>query len=77
MTTELKEDIIKEGIDTLYSHLGAIKTIKFLQLVFLSKGDSVKEIDTKTQKLSKENVLNLITYAKKQKPDLWKKFGLL
>lgn len=77
MKSELKEEIIKDGIDTLYSHLGAIRTVKFLQLISLSKGDSVKEIEAETTKLSKDKILNLITQTKKQRPDLWKKFGLL
>lgn len=77
MVENLAEDIIKEGVDTLYSNLGTIKTIKFLQMLSLGKGDSVKEIEQKTEQMSKEDVIQLIAQAKKTRPELWKKVGLL
>ena len=73
----LAEEILKEGIETLYSKLGTLKTLKFLQLIGASKGDSVKEIENQTEKMSEEEVHSLINDVKKNNSVLWKKVGLL
>jgi len=54
-----------------------LKALKFLQLIGATKGDSVKEIEQKTEKMSREGIFKLIASVKKNNPDLWKKVGLL
>jgi hypothetical protein len=76
MNPELVEDVIKEGVESLCSKLGVVKTVKFLQLVGVSRGDTVKEIEEKTEKMSKEEALQFIESVKKEKKELWKKMGL-
>jgi len=76
MNPELVEDVIKEGVESLCSKLGVVKTVKFLQLVGVSRGDTVKEIEEKTEKMSKEEALQFIERIKKEKKELWKKMGL-
>ena len=76
MKTELAEDIFEEGIEALYEKLGAIKTIKFFQLAGVTRGDTLKEIEEKTEKMSKEAVLKLIQETKSERRDLWEKTGV-
>ena len=76
METELAEDIFEEGIEALYEKLGAIKTIKFFQLAGVTRGDTLKEIEEKTEKMSKEEVLKLIQETKGGRRDLWEKIGV-
>ena len=76
MNPELVEDVIKEGVESLCSKLGVVKTVKFLQLIGVSRGDTVKEIEEKTEKMSKEEALQFIERIKKEKKELWKKMGL-
>jgi hypothetical protein len=73
MKTDLAEDIFEEGLDVLYEKLGAIKTIKFFQLVGVTRGDTLKEIEEKTERMSKEEVLKLIQETKAERRDLWDK----
>jgi len=73
----MMESIIKEGIDVLYNNLGAIKAIKFLQLVSVSKGDTVQEIESITETMSKEEVLKMVSNAKEANEELWKKVKLI
>ncbi|MDI6916899.1 MAG: hypothetical protein QMC80_03790 [Thermoplasmatales archaeon] len=77
MNPELVEDVIKEGVESLCSKLGVVKTVKFLQLIGVSRGDTVKEIEEKTGKMSKEEALQFIEKVKKEKKELWKKMGLV
>ena len=77
MKETLAEEILKEGIETLYSQLGTLKTLKFLQLIGATKGDSVKEIEQKTEKMSREEILTLVSTIRKGNSGLWKKVGLL
>ena len=77
MKETLAEEILKEGIETLYSKLGTLKTLKFLQLIGASKGDSVEEIETKTEQMSDKESRILINNAKKNNSSLWKKVGLV
>jgi hypothetical protein len=74
---DLAEDIIEEGIGVLFNNLGPIKATKFLQVLGVLKGDSVKEIEEKTEGLSKEKALELISKAKEQNPKLWENLGLI
>ncbi|MGB9612791.1 MAG: hypothetical protein ACPL4K_01250 [Candidatus Margulisiibacteriota bacterium] len=74
---DLAEDIIEEGISVLFSNLGPIKATKFLQVLSIPKGDAVKEIEEKTEGISKEKALELISRAKAQNPQLWERVGLI
>jgi hypothetical protein len=56
--------------------LGAIKTIKFFQLVGVTRGDTLKEIEEKTERMSKEEVLRLIQETKGERRYLWDKIGV-
>lgn len=76
MKTELAEGIFEEGIEALYEKLGAIKTIKFFQLAGVTRGDTLKEIEEKTEKMSKEEVLKLIQETKGGRRDLWERIGV-
>ena len=64
MKQEIKENIIEEGIHVLYRKMGASKAIKFFQLVGINKGDTLKEIEAITQKLSREQSLRLVRKGK-------------
>ena len=63
MKAEFKEDLLEEGVQTLYEEFGPAKTIKFFQLVGIQNGDTLKEIEELTQKLSKEEALRLVRKA--------------
>ena len=51
---------MREGVDALYAQLGPSKAIRFLQLTGLFKGDSVKELESRSKKLTKKQVLKLM-----------------
>lgn len=75
---DLAEDIIEEGMDVLFGNLGPIKATKFLQVLSVPKGDAVKEIEEKTEGISKEKALELmINKAKAQNSQLWEKLRLI
>ncbi|MFV9677536.1 MAG: hypothetical protein ACNYVW_07790 [Methanosarcinales archaeon] len=76
MKTELAEDIFEDGIEALHEKLGTIKTIKFFQLAGVTRGDSLKEIEEKTERMSKEEALKLIRKVKSERIDLWEKIGV-
>ena len=44
----------------MYQEFGPMKTIKFFQIVGVSRGDTLKEIEEITKKLSKKQVLDLV-----------------
>lgn len=77
MNNVLVDEILKEGIEALYSKLGTFKTLKFLQLVGAGHGDSVREIEDKTRAMSIEDILNLVETVKRNNSKLWRKMGLL
>ena len=77
MNTKIANEIMEEGIRILYTKLGATKTLKFFQLIGVNQGDSVKELEEKTKKLSREEVISLIKHAQKLRPSLWKKVHLI
>ena len=43
----------------------------------MRQGNSVKEIEQKTEKMSREEILTLVSTIRKGNSDLWKKVGLL
>ena len=59
-----KKNVLTEGIEVLFKELGSAKTIEFFQLLGINKGDSLKEIKSITEKLSKEEVLYGIKKAR-------------
>ncbi len=63
MKAEQKENLMEEGVNQLYKEFGPVKTIKFFQLVGISRGDTLKEIEEITKKLSKKEALDLVKKA--------------
>lgn len=58
--------LLRKGIKVLYKELGPIQTIEFFQRLGINEGDSVKEIETITEKMSKEEVMECIKKTRKQ-----------
>lgn len=77
MNTMIAEEILEEGVETLYENLGPIKTIKFFQMIGLNKGNSVAELEQKTEKMSRKEVIGLIEKTRKEKEEIWRKIGLI
>lgn len=69
--------VLEEGLDVLFREMGIVKTIKFIQLISLGKGDAVQEIETETEKMSKEEALAFINKIRQKNIKIWKEFGLL
>lgn len=77
MNSIIAKEILEEGIDILYETLGPIKAVKFFQIIGKPKGDSIAELEQKTESMSKEEVLGLVEKTRKEKEQLWKKLGLV
>jgi len=77
MNTMIAEEILEEGVETIYKNLGSIKAIKFFQMMGLNKGNSVAELEQKTKAMSKEEVIGLIKKIRQEKKGLWEKIGLI
>ena len=60
MKTNFKKSLLGKGIRILFKELGIVNTIKFLQEIGANKGNSVKEIESITEKLSREQALSLL-----------------
>ncbi|MCK4233559.1 hypothetical protein KAU34_01895 [candidate division WOR-3 bacterium] len=73
----IKSILLEEGLDALIKEMGIIKAIKFIQLLSLGKGDSVREIEGKTERMGKEEALSLIKKIGMKNAKIWKEFGLL
>ncbi|MBI2653307.1 hypothetical protein HYX02_00710 [Candidatus Woesearchaeota archaeon] len=56
---------MEKGIRILFRELGPVKTIEFFQRMGINKGNSLKEIESITKKLSKEEILEKIRKARK------------
>ncbi|MEK6869094.1 MAG: hypothetical protein AABX74_02610 [Nanoarchaeota archaeon] len=67
-----KTSALEKGIKVLFEKLGPVKTIEFFQALGLNKGDSLKEIESKTEKISKEEVSNALKKLRnaKNKPSM-------
>lgn len=60
----MKEPLVEKGIAALFKELGPVETIEFFQRLGVRKGDSVKEIESITEKMSKEDIMNGIRKAR-------------
>ena len=49
--------LVEKGIETLFKELSPVRTIEFFQRLGINKGDSVKEIESITERMSKEEIL--------------------
>ncbi len=63
---ELENSLIKEGVEAVFKKLGPIKAIKFFQNMGICHGDSVKEIESITEKMSREEVIALMKGTSKR-----------
>ena len=59
------EKIVEEGVHVLYEELGPEKTIRFFQLMGIQRGDTLKEIEEMTEKMSKAEAINLVKKVKR------------
>ena len=57
MKSKIYHPLVEKGIATLFKDLGPVKTIEFFQCLGINKGDSVKEIESITEKMSKEDIM--------------------
>ncbi len=71
MVKKLPENIIDEGFGVLKEHLGIAKTAIFLEMIGKGQGDSLEEIESKTEEFSKEDALKFIEKCKREKKELW------
>jgi len=65
MKINSKVSLLEKGVRILFKGLGPAKTIEFFQEMGINKGDSLKEIEIITEKLSKKEVLYGIRKARK------------
>ena len=65
MESEMHHPLVEKGIGTLFKELGPVKTIEFFQRLGINKGDSVKEIEFLTERMSKEELMNSIKKSRK------------
>ena len=61
----LQTALLERGIAVLYKELGPNETIKFLQNLGVNRGDSVKEIESITEKYSRKEALEKLKKFKK------------
>lgn len=69
--------LLEEGLNVLFDKLGIIKTVKFVQLLSSGYGDSVKEIEIRTEKMTRDQALDFIDRIKKKNQPLWGKMKLV
>ena len=65
MESEMHHPLVEKGIGTLFKELGPVKTIEFFQRLGINKGDSVREIESLTERMNKEEVMKGIKKARK------------
>ena len=73
----IQTTLLEEGLDALIKEMGIINAIKFIQLLSLGKGDSVREIEDKTEKMNRKEALAFIKKLRMKNAKVWKEFGLL
>ena len=57
MESDMHHPLVEKGIAALFKEFGPAKTIEFFQRLGINKGDSVKEIESITEKMSKEEIM--------------------
>lgn len=57
--------LLRKGIKVLYKELGPVETIEFFQRLGINRGNSVKEIEAITEKMSKEEDMEGIKKSRK------------
>ena len=62
----METTLIEEGVEAVFKKLGTAKAIKFFQSMGINKGDSVKEIENITEKMTREEVIELMKKADKR-----------
>ena len=65
METRLETSMIEDGVEAVFKKLGPSKAIKFFQSMGISEGDSVKEIESVTEKMTKEQVIEMLRKTRK------------
>ena len=60
MEANLEQSMIEDGVEAVFRRLGPSKAVKFFQSMGINKGDSVKEIESMTENMSKEQVIEMI-----------------
>lgn len=65
MESEMHHPLVEKGIATLFKELGPVATIEFFQRLGINRGDSVKEIESITEKMSKEEIMKGIKKSRK------------
>jgi len=61
----LQTTLLERGIAALYKELGPVEAVKFLQKLGISRGDSVKEIESITEKFSRKEALERLKKYRK------------
>ena len=61
----MKTTLIEEGVEAVFKKLGTAKAIKFFQSMGINKGDSVKEIESITEKFSRKEALERLKKYRK------------
>ncbi|MBI2659943.1 hypothetical protein HYX07_02180 [Candidatus Woesearchaeota archaeon] len=62
---KMQTTLLERGISVLYKELGPVEAVRFLQKLGVSKGDSVKEIESITEKFSRKEALERIRKYRK------------
>ena len=65
METEMHHPLVEKGIAAVFKELGPVETIEFFQRLGINGGDSIKEIEAITEKMSKEEVMEGIKKSRK------------
>ena len=64
MANDLHHPLVEKGIATLFKELGPVETIEFFQRLGVRNGDSVKEIASITEQMSKDDIMKGIRKAR-------------
>ena len=66
MEAEMHHPLVEKGIETLFKELGPVETLEFFQKLGINRGDSVKEIEAITERMSKEEIMEGIKKKRRQ-----------
>jgi len=66
---------LNKGLDVLFRELDVKTVITFLQALGIGHGNSLTEIESVTEKLSTEEIKELILRNRNERQEQWKKLG--